>query len=178
SSTASDIPILGKGTVERAIKARRHKPIFMVDLAVPRDIEPEVNELADVYLYSMDDLQAIIADNLNSRADAAKDAELQIELAVDQFLKDAKSLDATDTLVKFRKSNETIKTKELEKALKSLKKGDDPESVLKVFASQLTNKLIHIPSVQIKQATIDERHDVLDAVEQLFQLDNDEQPDP
>ena len=178
SSTASDIPILGKGTVERAIKARRHKPIFMVDLAVPRDIEPEVNELADVYLYSMDDLQAIIADNLNSRADAAKDAELQIELAVDQFLKDAKSLDATDTLVKFRKSNETIKTKELEKALKSLKKGDDPESVLKVFASQLTNKLIHIPSVQIKQATIDERHDVLDAVEQLCQLDNDEQPDP
>ncbi len=115
---------------------------------------------------------------MNSHADETKDAELQIELAVDQFLKDAKSRDATDTLVKYRKSNETIKTKELEKALKSLKKGDDPESVLKVFASQLTNKLIHIPSVQIKQATIDERHDRLDAVEQLFQLDNDKPPDP
>lgn len=178
SSTASDIPILGKGTVERAIKARRHKPIFMVDLAVPRDIEPEVNELADVYLYGMDDLQAIIAENLSSRADAAKEAESEIELAVDEFLKSAKSLGATETLVKFRKNSEAIKAKELEKALKSLKKGDDPESVLTAFASQLTNKLIHTPSVQIKQATVDERHDVLDAVEQLFQLDNDEQPDP
>ena len=86
TSTASPLPILGKGVMESAIKSRRHKPIFMVDLAVPRDIEPEVNELNDVYLYSIDDLQQIITDNLGSRQAAATEAELLIDQAVADFL--------------------------------------------------------------------------------------------
>jgi glutamyl-tRNA reductase len=174
ASTSSQLPILGKGTVERAIKSRRHKPIFMVDLAVPRDIEPEVNDLRDVYLYSIDDLQQIISGNISSREEAASEAEELIHHAVHELENTDKSLGAVDTLVKFRRKHDDIKDRELEKAMKRLVKGDDPEQVLKSFANQLTNKLIHTPSVQMKQAKIEGREEMLDAIEQLFQLDNNE----
>jgi len=173
ASTASQLPILGKGTVERAIKARRHKPIFMVDLAVPRDIEPEVNDLRDVYLYSIDDLQQIISENVSSREEAASDAEELIHHAVHELQNTDKSLGVVDTLVKFRRKHDEIKDSELAKAMKRLDKGDDPEQVLKLFANQLTNKLIHTSSVQMKQAKIEGRGEMLEAIEELFQLNDD-----
>jgi glutamyl-tRNA reductase len=177
TSTASQLPILGKGTVERAIKSRRHKPIFMVDLAVPRDIEPEVNDLRDIYLYSIDDLQQIISENMISRKEAASDAEELIHHAVHELQNTDRSLGAVDTLVKFRRKHDEIKNRELEKAMKRLGKGDDPEQVLKYLANQLTNKLIHTPSVQMKQAKVEGREDMLEAIEELFQL-NDEKDNP
>lgn len=174
ASTASNLPILGKGSVERALKSRRHKPIFMVDLAVPRDIEPEIARLRDVYLYSIDDLQEIIADNLSNRQDAAEEAEAIIRSAVTEYLQEYKSLRAVDTLVKFRKRHESIKDVELHKALERLGKGEDPQKVLNAFAQQLTNKMIHTPSVQLKQAGADGREDVLDAINELYQLDDED----
>lgn len=171
SSTGSELPVIGKGMAERALKTRRHKPIFMVDLAVPRDIEPEVNDLRDVYLYTIDDLQQIISENLSSRTEAAAEAETIIDEAVSQFSLDDKSREVTDTLIRFRRHHDDIKQQELDKALKRLTNGEDPEAVLTSFANQLTNKIVHNPSVQMKQAKAEGRDDVLDAIHRLFDLD-------
>lgn len=177
SATGSELPVLGKGTTERALKLRRHKPIFMVDLAVPRDIEPEVDDLSDVYLYSVDDLQEIISANLGSRRAAALEAEVIVEQAVLEFQQQHRSRQAVSTLKRFRQRHESIKRTELEKALLRLKKGDAPEAVLNGLANQLTNKIIHTPSVQLKQASAEGRGDMLTAVEDLYQLGNDD-PNP
>lgn len=173
ASTGSQLPILGKGTVERALKERRYKPIFMVDLAVPRDIEPEIAQLRDVYLYSIDDLEQIIAENISNREEAAREAESIIETAVAEILAEDRSRDAVDVLVRFRRKNVRIMEAELDKAVLRLKKGEDPEAVLNGFATQLTNKIIHTPSVQLKQASTDGRDEIIDAITELFQLDDD-----
>ncbi len=171
ASTGSQLPILGKGTVERALKQRRHKPIFMVDLAVPRDIEPEIAELRDVYLYSVDDLEQIIAENISNRAEAAHEAESIIDTALSEIEDEGKSRGAVDVLVRFRNHHETLKQGELEKALQRLAKGEAPEAVLTSLANQLTNKIIHTPSVQMKLASTEGRDNIVDAVCELFQLD-------
>lgn len=173
ASTGSQLPILGKGTVERALKERRYQPIFMVDLAVPRDIEPEIAQLRDVYLYSIDDLEQIIAENISNREEAAREAEAIIDSAVSEILAEDRSRDAVDVLVKFRRKHVRIMEGELDKAVLRLKKGEDPESVLNGFATQLTNKMIHTPSVQLKQASTDGRDEIIDAITELFQLDDD-----
>jgi len=155
------------------LKERRHQPIFMVDLAVPRDIEPEIADLRDVYLYSIDDLEQIIAENISNREEAAREAEVIIDGAVSEILAEDRSRDAVDVLVRFRKKHVRIMEAELDKAVQRLKKGEDPESVLSGFATQLTNKMIHTPSVQLKQASTDGREEVIEAITHLFQLDED-----
>ena len=174
TSTSSQLPVLGKGTVERTVRCRHHKPIFMVDLAVPRDIEAEVNDLKDVYLYTLDDLQQIISANIGSRETAAIDAEQFINRAVMEFESDTLSRSAVDTLVRFRQRHVRIKQEELEKFLKRLKNDEDAGKVLEAFANQLTNKIMHIPSVQLKQAAIDGAEHLLTAIEKLYQLDANE----
>lgn len=174
SSTGSQLPILGKGTVERALKERRHKPIFMVDLAVPRDIEPEIDELRDVYLYSIDDLEQIIAENISNREEAAREADDIIDAALIEIESIDKSRDAIDVLVKFRQKHESIKAAELEKAQQRFARGEDPEAIIRSLANQLTNKIIHTPSVQLKQASTEGREEIIDAIKELFQLDEDE----
>jgi glutamyl-tRNA reductase len=177
TATGSALAVLGKNTAERALKLRRHKPIFMVDLGVPRDIDPEVDDLSDVYLYSIDDLQEIISTNLSSRQAAALEAEVIVEQAVLDFQQQHRSRQAVDTLKRFRQRHESIKRVELEKALQRLKKGDAPEAILNSLANQLTNKIIHTPSIQLKQASAEGRRDMLSAVEDLYQLGNDD-PNP
>lgn len=166
ASTAAQLPILGKGTVERALKSRKHKPILMVDLAVPRDIEPEVASLRDIYLYSVDDLQGIINANLESRRQAADEAEAIInqELASYRSRHETRAFD--DTLVRFRAHHESIKAEELEKALDRLKNGGTPEDVLTQLANQLTNKMLHLPSQQLKEGN----DDLLNAISDLYDL--------
>ena len=170
SSTASQLPILGKGSVESALKARKHKPMFMVDLAVPRDIEPEVGQLSDVYLYTVDDLRNTVEEGIRSRQEAAKQAEEIIDTEVDHFLAWMRSQGATMTLLDFRTQAETLRDEALNNALRALKNGKPAEDTLRQLANALTNKLIHIPSTQIKQAGTDERHDLIEAVRELFQL--------
>ena len=173
SSTGSSLPILGKGAVERALKSRRHKPIFMVDIAVPRDIEPEVAELQDVYLYSIDNLQEIITENLNLRQNAADKAAEIIETAVQEYTENDNSLDAVDTIRRFRAHHDELKQSELDKALARLSKGEDPEAVVSSLANQLTNKIVHVPTIEIKKASTLGRADLLLLVEQLYGLDED-----
>jgi glutamyl-tRNA reductase len=170
SSTASQLPILGKGMVESALKARKHKPVFMVDLAVPRDIEPEVAQLRDVYLYTVDDLRNTIEEGMRSRQEAAKQAEEIIDVEVDHFLAWLRAQGATDTIRDFRKSAEAIRDEALAQALRALNNGKPPQDALNLLAHALTNKLIHTPSFRLKQAGIDERHDLIAAARELFQL--------
>jgi glutamyl-tRNA reductase len=171
SSTASQLPILGKGAVERALKQRKHKPIFMVDIAVPRDIEPEVGELADVYLYTVDDLHEVIAENLKSRQGAAQVAEELVSVGARDFMQRMRELAAVDVLKAYRQQAERLRDEELSKALRLLGNGTSAEDVLAQLARGLTNKLLHAPSVQLKKFSADGRVDALGVVQELFALD-------
>ena len=170
SSTGSQLPILGKGAVESAIKKRKHKPMFMLDLAVPRDIEPEVANLDDVYLFTIDDLQEVILENMRSREDAADKAKKIIEDGVNEWKKQIKSLDAVAVIRAFRKNIEKTRDIETEKALISLKSGQDPEGVLKNLARSLTNKLMHSPSRKLKEAGEQGRTDDIRLTNNLFEF--------
>ncbi len=170
ASTASPLPILGKGTVERAMKKRKHAPMFMVDIAVPRDIEAEVEEINDIYLYTVDDLKDIIEENVRQREDAAKDAVEIIEAGSADFMRQLRTLDAVTTLKAFRNHAEDIRDQELEKAFKRLQKGESPEKVLNTMANLLTNKLIHQPTVQMRDASSEGRKEVMEWVQELYQL--------
>lgn len=170
SSTASQLPILGKGAVESALKQRKHKPLFMVDIAVPRDIEPEVSKLEDVYLYTVDDLQEVILENMRSRENAANKAEEIVEAGVSTWQSQLQVLDVVDTIRAFRSSVEETRDIELEKSLASLRSGQDPEQVLKSLARNLTNKLMHSPTTAIKQAGEEGRSEHIDIAHDLFGL--------
>ncbi|WP_324733361.1 glutamyl-tRNA reductase [Pseudomonas paeninsulae] len=171
SSTASQLPILGKGAVESALKLRRHKPIFMVDIAVPRDIEAEVGELDDVYLYTVDDLHEVIAENLKSRQGAAQAAEELVAVGAETFMLRLRELAAVDVLKAYRQQGERMRDEELAKALRLLSNGGAAEDVLVQLARGLTNKLLHAPSVQLKKLSADGRVDALGVAQELFALD-------
>ena len=170
SSTASQLPILGKGAVESALKQRKHKPMFMVDIAVPRDIEPEVATLDDVYLYTVDDLQEVILENMRSRENAASKAEEIIEAGVKAWQSQLQALDVVDTIRAFRSSVEETRDLETEKSLIALRSGQDPEQVLRSLARNLTNKLMHTPTIRLKQAGEEGRTEKIHLVHDLFGL--------
>ncbi|MGR6872674.1 glutamyl-tRNA reductase [Pseudomonas sp. HK3] len=177
ASTASPLPILGKGAVERALKKRKHAPMFMVDIAVPRDIEEEVGDLNDVYLYTVDDLKDIIEENVRQREHAAQDAIEIIEAGSAAFMRQLRTLDAVTTLKAFRQHAEVIRNQELEKALKRLQKGDDAHAVVATLANMLTNKLIHQPTVQMREASAVGRKEVMTWVQELYQLSDSDLDD-
>lgn len=170
SSTASQLPVLGKGAVERALKLRKHKPIFMVDIAVPRDIEPQVGELDDVYLYTVDDLHEVVAENLKSRQGAAQAAEELVVQGAADFMARMRELAAVDVLRAYRQQGEASRDEELQKALRALANGSAAEDVLGQLARGLTNKLLHTPSVQLKRLSADGRHEALAVARELFGL--------
>lgn len=170
ASTASPLPILGKGAVEAAVKARRHRPMLMVDIAVPRDIEPQVAELDDVYLYTVDDLKEIIDEGVRSRQEAAKQAEEIIDVQVTHFMGWLRSLDAVSTIRDYRLGAEQVRDLVLEQAQRQLRSGKEPEQVLRDLARQLTNKLLHSPCERMRQAGFDGRAELLEAARELFNL--------
>jgi glutamyl-tRNA reductase len=170
ASTASPLPVLGKGAVESALKQRKHRPIFMVDIAVPRDIEAEVGELNDIYLYTVDDLEDVIDENRRSRQEAAEQAEEIVELNVDEFLAWIRSLDAVELINGYRNQAESVRDEVLKKALQQLNKGKSAEEALNFLARTLTNKLLHTPSSQLRQAGSEGQTELLEAANTLFQL--------
>lgn len=177
SSTASPLPIIGKGTVERALKQRKHQPIFMVDLAVPRDVEPEVSELDDVYLYSVDDLQNVIEENMENRLQAAEQAHEIIDTQVSHFLDWQRSLGAVDIIAQIRRQTQNTSDEVLAKAKKQVATGQNIEEVLDYLAHTLTNKFLHQPSTRLRQASQDNREDILSIAKDLFldhQSDNNQ----
>ncbi len=171
ASTASQLPILGKGAVERALKHRKHRPMFMVDIAVPRDIEPEVGELDDVYLYTVDDLREVIEEGRQSREQAAQQAEEIIEKQVEQFMGWLRSLKGVDTIRAFRSQAEQKRDEQLAQAKKQLAAGKNAEQVIEDLARTLTNKLIHEPSAQLNRAAHSGRKELLKYARELFNLE-------
>lgn len=146
SSTASPLPIIGKGMVERALKARRNQPMLLVDIAVPRDIEPEVGKLANAYLYSVDDLHAIIQSNLAQRKAAAVQAESIVQQESTNFMAWLRSQGAVETIRDYRSQADQIRAEMEAKALASIAQGANVEQVIHELAHKLTNRLIHAPT--------------------------------
>lgn len=150
SSTASQLPVLGKGAVEQALKKRRQQPVFMVDIAVPRDIEPQVAELDDVYLYTVDDLRDVIDESLRARELAAEEARVLVEEGVSLYRQERNRQEASSNIVEYRQKAELWRDAEIERALKALARGDSAEDTMKVLARNLTNKLLHHPTEMLK----------------------------
>jgi len=146
TSTASQLPILGKGMVERAIKVRRHRPMFMLDLAVPRDIETEAGELNDVFLYTVDDIAGIVEVGREARALAAEEAESIISSRAAEFADWVKRRQTVPLIRALRDEGDRIRRLALEAAQKQLARGEDPQKVLEILSVQLTNKLMHPPT--------------------------------
>ncbi|MBF7993732.1 glutamyl-tRNA reductase [Rahnella laticis] len=155
SSTASPLPIIGKGMVERALKARRNQPMLMVDIAVPRDIEPEVGKLANAYLYSVDDLHSIIQNNLAQRKAAAVQAETIVEQESSNFMAWLRSQGAVEIIRDYRSRADIIRADAQAKALAAIAQGADVEAVIQELAHKLTNRLIHAPTRSLQQAASD-----------------------
>jgi glutamyl-tRNA reductase len=170
SSTASPLPILGKGMVERAIKQRKHRPMFMVDLAVPRDIEPEVGELPDVFLYTVDDLAHIVQEGLGNRQAAAQQAEAIIESRVKSFMEWVKSRELVPAIRALRDHAERFRRQEMEKASKRLARGDDPALVMEHLSKALMNKLLHAPTDALHHVREEERAELENWLRRLYHL--------
>ncbi|MEC8212606.1 MAG: glutamyl-tRNA reductase, partial [Pseudomonadota bacterium] len=152
SSTASQLPILGKGAVETALKKRKYRPMFMVDIAVPRDIEPQVEELSDVYLYTVDDLEDFIEDNVKARNSEANIARVIISDEVNRWGIENRGRSVVRTIKEFRTNAEKIRDVEINRALNSLEKGKSASDVVVELARSITNKLLHAPTKNIKRA--------------------------
>ncbi len=170
SCTASQLPMIGLGMVENALKKRRHRPIFMVDLAVPRDIEAEVQELDDVYLYTVDDLEQVVNEGLVNRQEAAVDAETIVTARVQNFMDWMKTRESVPIIKAIRQQAESTRQAELEKALKQLQKGDDPEKVLAAFSQGLTNKFLHAPSHALNSTQGELHEQIADALKVCYQI--------
>jgi glutamyl-tRNA reductase len=170
TSTASQLPIVGKGLVERAIKARRHRPIFMLDLAVPRDIEIEVGKLNDVYLYTVDDIASIVEVGKEARQSAAEEAESIIQARVAEFNDWLKKRETVPLIRALRDEADRTRRHALEAALKQLAKGTPPEKVLESLSQQLTNKLMHPPTQALSSGSGAEHAAMVETIARLYHL--------
>ena len=171
--TASTLPILGKGLLERVIKARRHAPVFIVDLAVPRDVEPEAAELDDVFLYSVDDLSNIVKDNLQIRKEAVAQAEEMIAEQAGSFLRWLEGRTVVPTITALHGHHDQLRAAELERARKMLSGGAAPDQVLEALARGLTNKFLHAPLSALNGAGEAERAELIALFQHVYKL-----PDP
>ncbi|MDD4979035.1 MAG: glutamyl-tRNA reductase [Gallionella sp.] len=172
--TASQLPILGKGMVERALKARKHKPLFIVDLAVPRDVEVEVADLNDVFLYTVDDIAEVVKEGLDARQSAVKEAEVIIDSGVSDFVHWMESREVVPTIRALRDHAERSRRQEVEKAMRLLAKGESPEKVLEAMSSGLTNKFLHAPTHALNQVHGGDREQFLEVIHRLYHLHTEE----
>jgi glutamyl-tRNA reductase len=150
--TASPVPIITKAMAAAAVRTRRHRPIFMVDLAVPRDIEPQVSDLEDVYLYSIDDLQEVVDENRQQRELAADGARLVIDEEVARFLLESRAHDAGPAIRSLRAQADSVRQQTVEQARRMLATGRSPDEVIEYLANTLTNRLLHAPTQALRHA--------------------------
>ena len=168
--TASTLPILGKGLLERVVKARRHAPVFIVDLAVPRDVEREASELDDVFLYSVDDLSNIVQGNLQIRKEAVTQAEAMIATQADNFLRWLEGRTVVPTITALHGHHDQMRAAELERVRRLLAGGTSPEQALELLARGLTNKFLHAPTQALNQAGDAERAELVAMFEKIYQI--------
>jgi len=168
--TASTLPIIGKGLLERVIKQRRHAPIFIVDLAVPRDVEPEAGALPDVFLYSVDDLAEIVKDNLQIRHEAIVQAERMIAEQTIHFLRWLEGRSVVPTIAALSDHHDALRAMELERARRLLAAGTPADDVLESLARGLTNKLLHAPLAALNAAGDAERAELIASLQRVYKL--------
>lgn len=168
TSTASPTPVVTYDAVRAAIRSRKRKPIFMVDIAVPRDIEARVATLDDVYLFTIDDLQNVVNENLQSRREAARGADEILDAEIAGFLQQLKALDVAPTIRRLRAEAETLRSQSAARARRMLAAGRDPMDVVEFLATTLTNRLMHLPSHQLRQAAERDDAELIRAVQALF----------
>jgi glutamyl-tRNA reductase len=171
--TASLLPLITKSAAEAAIRARRRRPILMVDLAVPRDIDPAVADLEDVYLFSIDDLQQLVDENRQQREVAAGGARLLIGEEVARFLTESRAHDAGPTIRALRQQAETIRLHTLEQARRQLAAGKSADEVMEYLANTLTNRLLHTPTQALRQAAELADSGLAEAVSRLLSEERD-----
>jgi glutamyl-tRNA reductase len=169
ASTASREPVLDRATVANAIAERRRRPMFLVDIAVPRDIDPAVATIEDVFLYTIDNLREVIDENLRGRHEAAREAEAMIELSVEHFMGWWRALDLHNPIGELRRSAEASRDEVLAKAQAMLARGRPTDEVLAFLANTLTNKLLHAPSANLRAAVLRGDADLLQAAMRLFE---------
>ena len=174
SCTASPLPIIGKGLMESALKVRKHRPMLMFDLAVPRDIETEVASLDDAFLYTVDDLGQIAREGMDQRQNAVAEAEVIIENQVSDFLHWLDNRELVPTIRALRDTAERSRRHELERAMRSLAKGTDPQQVIDELSRALTNKFMHPPSHALNHAGEDERDELSALISRLYQIQRPE----
>ena len=168
SATASRDPILQRPHVAAALATRKHRPMLLLDLAVPRDIAPDVAELKDVFLYTVDDLERAIEDNRRSRREAATEAEAIVELQVARFTESMVASTRTEPLKRLRAHGEAAKADVLSRAQQQLAAGQDPAEVLNYLAHTLTNRLLHAPTIALREAALTGNAELARAAEKLF----------
>jgi glutamyl-tRNA reductase len=168
TSTSSTLPIIGKGMVERAVKLRKHRPMFMVDLAVPRDIEAEVSELDDVFLYTLDSLASVVQEGISARSAAVADAEKIIDKRLVEFNDWLANRASVPVIQSLRGKAEQYRQAELARALKLLAKGEDPHKVIEHLSQGLTNKFLHHPMQALNRAEGRERDELARALDKLY----------
>ena len=173
TATASTLPILGKGLLENSLKRRKHKPILIIDLAVPRDVEPEANQLRDIYLYSVDDLKKVIQENMQSRQNAAEEAEIIVDDEVASFYKWLRGQDVSDVIRSYRQQADQHKEQTLEKAQRMLSQGKSTEEVMQFVANTVTNKLLHTPTEALKTASVDNHQELIETAKKILGIDYD-----
>lgn len=175
SSTASPEPVIRSKDVRSALKKRRHRPMFLVDIAVPRDIDSRVSSLKDVYLYTIDDLQQVVDENMQQRSKAAKSAQSDVDKAVDEFMRWLYGLRAARSLKRIRKQSHDHEKDLTEKALRRLRAGQNPEQVIQQLASTLTNRILHLPSKRLRELAESQDYELLKAADRIFRPDGQEE---
>jgi glutamyl-tRNA reductase len=175
SCTASLVPMISKAAAAAAVRTRRHRPIFMVDLAVPRDIDPTVADLEDVYLFSIDDLQQLVDENRQQREVAAGDAKVVISEEVARFLQDARAKEAGPAIRALRQQADAIRQQTLEQAQRMVSAGKSPDEAMEFLANTLTNRLLHAPTQALRQAAESAESVVAEALTRIIVEDRDRQ---
>jgi glutamyl-tRNA reductase len=172
SSTASPDAVIRKNDIKAALKKRRHRPMFLVDIAVPRDIEPEVSRLKDVYLFTIDDLQQVVDGNMQQRSKAAESASADIDEAVAGFMRWLYGIRAARTLKRIRTQSHQFEKELTDRAIRKLHAGQDAKEVLEQLTNTLTNKILHLPSKRLREAAENRDYDVLKAADRIFRNDD------
>ena len=173
TATASTLPILGKGLLEKCIKQRRREPILIIDLAVPRDVEPEAEQLPDIYLYSVDDLKQVIQENMQSRINAAEEAEIIIDDEVTKFYQWMRGQDVTEVIRSYRSQAEQHRDETIEKAIRMLNQGKSPEEAIQFLGNTLLNKMLHTPTESLKSASAENHQELLEAAKTILGIPRD-----
>ena len=170
SGTGSQLPIIGLGLIEKSIKLRKHKPMLLVDLALPRDIEPEVSELDDIFFYTLDNLAEIAQDGMENRKGAIKDAENIINKSVNEYHNKINQRIINPSIKSLTEQFEGFRTKELLKAQKELKLGKPIDEVLNKFSKNLSKKFLHLPTKALNESAIESNHEAMNFIKNIYNI--------